>query len=191
VAWLPRIQDGCCDGHAIACSRYAFAVSRRHSRPSFAKRPPSSYQRAQGRPGAGRAHGPRAEKKHAAEPQVWPNTPSLPCAMALRLIRDLLGDRLSCPRRPRARRTQAWHQHRDARTTRLRRTQHAIRPRSPELRCDTPRPPHSAPTSVTIAIRPSGGTERGYHNADFAKLSTGLRFSESLNRFGARHHGIA
>jgi hypothetical protein len=42
-------------------------------------------------------HGPRATKKHAAEPQVQPDT-GLPCAMVLRLIRDLPGDRLSCPR---------------------------------------------------------------------------------------------
>jgi hypothetical protein len=41
-------------------------------------------------------HGPRAAKKHAAEPQVWPIT-GLPCAMVLTLIRALLRDRLSCP----------------------------------------------------------------------------------------------
>src|SRR5215469_4380764 len=37
-------------------------------------------------------HGPRAVKKHAAEPQVQPKTSGLPCAMGLRLIRDLPGD---------------------------------------------------------------------------------------------------
>jgi hypothetical protein len=75
-----------------------------HSHPSSAIRFTLFKPRAQGRPGARRPHGPRAEKKHAAEPQVRPRHPSLPCAMALRLIRDLPGDRLSCPRRPRARR---------------------------------------------------------------------------------------
>ncbi len=35
------------------------------------------------------------------EPQVRPRHPGLPCAMALRIIRDLPGDRLSCPHRPR------------------------------------------------------------------------------------------
>ena len=34
-------------------------------------------------------------------PQVWPNTPGPPCAMGLRLIRALPGDRLCCPHRPR------------------------------------------------------------------------------------------
>jgi hypothetical protein len=37
-------------------------------------------------------HGPRATKKHAAEPQVQPKTSGLPCAMVLRLIRALPGD---------------------------------------------------------------------------------------------------
>src|SRR5215470_796926 len=37
-------------------------------------------------------HGPRAIKKHAAEPQVQPKTSGLPCAMVLRLIRALPGD---------------------------------------------------------------------------------------------------
>ncbi len=35
-------------------------------------------QRAQGRPGACRPHGPPANKMQAAEPQVWPDIPSLP-----------------------------------------------------------------------------------------------------------------
>jgi hypothetical protein len=41
-------------------------------------------------------HGPRAIKKHAAEPQVGRVT-GLPCAMVLRLIRDLPGDRAFLP----------------------------------------------------------------------------------------------
>jgi hypothetical protein len=44
---------------------------------------PHREQRAQGRPGAVRTHGPRATKKHAAEPQVRAGTPGLPCAMVL------------------------------------------------------------------------------------------------------------
>src|SRR6201996_4970411 len=46
-------------------------------------------------------HGPRATKKHAAEPQVQPDTSGLPCAMVLRLIRDLPGDRTSLSPLPR------------------------------------------------------------------------------------------
>src|SRR5258708_30956909 len=39
---------------------------------------PSREQRAQGRPGAHRTHGPRATKKHAAEPQVQADHPAFP-----------------------------------------------------------------------------------------------------------------
>ena len=66
--------------------------SRGAMRPSFSINHPHREQRAQGRPGALRTHGPRATKKHAAEPQVRAGTPGLPCAMVLRLIRDLPGD---------------------------------------------------------------------------------------------------
>ncbi len=58
----------------------------------FAPIHPHRKQRAQGRPGALRTHGPRATKKHAAEPQVRAGTTGLPCAMVLLLIRDLPGD---------------------------------------------------------------------------------------------------
>src|SRR3569832_401392 len=75
-------------------------------------------QRAQGRPGAGRTRGPRAAKKHAAEPQVR-RTTGLPCAMVLTLIRALLGDRLDCPHRDNADALRR-PQHREARTTRFR-----------------------------------------------------------------------
>jgi hypothetical protein len=46
-------------------------------------------------------HGPRAEKKHAAEPQAQPKSSGLPCAMVLRLIRDLPGDQALLPPLPR------------------------------------------------------------------------------------------
>jgi hypothetical protein len=39
------------------------------------------------------------------------------------------------------------------------------------------------PTSVTIAKRPSGATERTQNNADFAKLARNLCFTEGLDRF--------
>jgi len=49
------------------------------------------YQkRVQGRPGADRTHGPRATRKHAAEPQVG-RTTGLPCAMAYDLYALSLG----------------------------------------------------------------------------------------------------
>src|ERR1700761_8128553 len=46
--------------------------------PSFAKYRPRKHERAQGRPGADRTHGPRATKKHAAEPQVTAEQPAFP-----------------------------------------------------------------------------------------------------------------
>src|SRR5712692_8240495 len=39
---------------------------------------PRNQKRAQGRPGAHRTHGPRATKKHAAEPQVQADHPAFP-----------------------------------------------------------------------------------------------------------------
>jgi hypothetical protein len=98
-------------------------------------RPRHDGGRRKGRAPAG-PHGPRAAKKHAAEPQVQPRSPGLPCATVLTLIRALPGDRRSCPRvaamrvprialgisrRGNARSAHcARHQHRDARTTRFR-----------------------------------------------------------------------
>jgi hypothetical protein len=60
--------------------RQTFAFPRRGC--ARAVRYPRSLrkERAQGRPGAGRTHGPRATRKHAAEPQVQPRQPGLPCA---------------------------------------------------------------------------------------------------------------
>jgi hypothetical protein len=61
--------------------------------------PPSNRGRREDRAPAG-AHGPRAGKKHAAEPQAQPGIPGLPCAMVLRLIRDLPGDHAWLPPSP-------------------------------------------------------------------------------------------
>jgi hypothetical protein len=81
--------------------KHDFAFSRRRCVRAL-QRPHPRNRRVQERPGIADTHGPRAAKKHAAEPQVQPIT-GLPCAMALRLIRALPRDRLSCPCRPRAR----------------------------------------------------------------------------------------
>jgi hypothetical protein len=112
---------------------------------------PHRKQRAQGRPGALRTHGPRAAKKHAAEPQVRAGTPGLPCAMVLRLIRDLPGESGLCCHRCLASSRKAQHLHRGARTTRLHRPHHAVRL--------TTQRGHRIPlpTFVTIAKRPSCG----------------------------------
>ncbi len=64
--------------------------------------------------------------------------------MALRLIRDLPGDRRSCPRVATTRKARcAGHQHRDARTTRFRRAHRAVRPHDDPC-CSYMRPPHPA-----------------------------------------------
>src|SRR5689334_11806415 len=69
-------------GSEGACVEYParrdFPFSRHASRPSFAKTSPSNVERAQGRPGADRTHGPRATRKHAAEPQVRAEHPAFP-----------------------------------------------------------------------------------------------------------------
>jgi hypothetical protein len=73
-------------------SGHIAAISRRDQRPSFANVLPSKQQgRREGRAPTD-AHGPRATRKHAAEPQLQPKSSGFPCAMVLRLIRDLPGD---------------------------------------------------------------------------------------------------
>ena len=57
--------------------------------------------RAQGRPGACRSHGPPAEKEcRRQSPQVRRGHPGPPCAMGLRIIRALPGDRACLPPSP-------------------------------------------------------------------------------------------
>ena len=62
--------------------------------------------RREGRAPAG-AHGPRAAKSTRQNHRCSRDHPAFPARMVLRLIRDLLGDRRSCPRRPRARQSTA------------------------------------------------------------------------------------
>ena len=72
-------------------------------RRSFARKPCPRNQRAQGRPGARCTRGlmcDRCNKMLHMSIQVQRRTPGLPCAMALRLIRNRPGDRLSCHHRP-------------------------------------------------------------------------------------------
>jgi hypothetical protein len=95
----------------------------------FASERAASVRRPRNREGAGKAGSspppwpPCVRKCTGQEPQDRLGHPGLPCAMALRLIRALLGDRLFCPRHARCSSTasRAWPQHREARTTRLHR----------------------------------------------------------------------
>ena len=98
-----------CPGMTTACEaipeinrreshRRTFSISRRNSRPSFAKASPPK-QRAQGRPGAWPTPmAPVREEVHGAGTTGMADASGLPCATVLRLIRALLGDRLFCPR---------------------------------------------------------------------------------------------
>ena len=65
----------------------------------FRSNHPHRKQRAQGRPGAVRTHGPRATKKHAAEPQVRAEQPAFPAQWfyGLYVISPVTG--LCCHRR--------------------------------------------------------------------------------------------
>jgi hypothetical protein len=48
-------------------------------------------------------------------------------------------------------------------------------------RATLPRPPHSTPTSVTIAIRPSGGMERAICTGDLGSSRSGIFLREGLD----------
>jgi hypothetical protein len=72
-------------------------------------------------------HGPRAEKSTRQNHRSSPIS-GLPCAMVLTLIRDLPGDRLSCPRRPRARRSTGLASAPGGQDHTISRPHHAVRP---------------------------------------------------------------
>jgi hypothetical protein len=126
--------------------------------PSYSDEPPSNIIRGrrEGRVPA-RTHGPLcSEKAQGQEPQVWPIT-GLPCAMVLRLIRDLPGDQALLSPSSVDRSTDL--------TPASGRQDHTISPSAATSlvvsSCCVHRIPRS--TSVTIAIRPScrGGTRQG------------------------------
>jgi hypothetical protein len=119
-----------------------FVLAARNVRAVETKRP-RNLKRAQGRPGAHRTHGPRATKKHAAEPQVRADQPAFPAqwCYGLYVISPVTG--LSCHRRswiiPRT-----WRQRRGARTTRFRRP-HTRRSSRKTIAPGDVRPSHPAP----------------------------------------------
>jgi hypothetical protein len=123
--------------------------SRGAWRPSFSIKCPSSEQRAQGRPGAGWHPWSACNKKARGRTTGTSRTTGLPCAMVLRLIRDLPGETGRCCHRCLASSPKAQHLHRGAGTTRFRRTRFVVRL--------TTRRVHRIPlpTFVTIAKRPS------------------------------------
>ncbi len=135
--------------------RRTTTASQHASCPSFAGSVTPVKDEGAGKAGCGPHPWPPCEQECTGqEPQVWPRHPGLPCAMALTLIRALLGDRLSCPRIATTRYARrAGHQHRDARTTRLHvRDLPFVRVR--HARCGSSRPPLPASRLVTIARTP-------------------------------------
>jgi hypothetical protein len=72
-------------------------VPRRNT-PELCRQPPSKKQRAQGRPGASSHPRPVCiGRKHTVVTTGGAGSSGLPCAMVLRLIRDLPGDRALLP----------------------------------------------------------------------------------------------
>jgi hypothetical protein len=76
----------------------------------------------------------RVQQKARGRTTGTSRTSGLPCAMVLTLIRDLPGDRLDCPRRPRARRTADLASAPGCQDHTISRPHHAVRPRSQALR---------------------------------------------------------
>jgi hypothetical protein len=127
-------------------SAYAGILAARFT-PEFCQNLPSSERRAQGRPGVSPHPWPACRKKAGGSHHRYePKQPAFPARWFERLIRALPGDRLSCPRRRCDASTphSTWHQHRDARTTRFRRTRGVVRLRENHAATST-RPPHPAP----------------------------------------------
>jgi hypothetical protein len=132
----PRLHIAC-DFIQGGRTGHARTVSRRGCAPELCMDHPHGRQRAQGRLGAGRTHGPPATKKAGGSHHRFGRTFGLPCAMVLTVSFALsLGTGLSCPHRRADRIRATWHQRRDARTTRLRhpRLSHSS---AQQLRADT------------------------------------------------------
>ncbi len=132
---------------------HTFALSRRIASEFFQSIRPHRKQRAQGMPGAGCTHGPRATKSTRQNHRF-----SRSSRHSLRngfngLLRALPGETGLCCHRRFASSCKTRHLHRGARTTRLRRPRHVVRQTTHRVH----RIP--LPTSVTIAKRPSCGSE--------------------------------
>ena len=157
---------------AMTVVKHAFSSSHPLSRPSVAHLIALSRMRARGRPGAGRTHGPpAAEKAGGSRHRYGPDHPAFPARWLERLIRALPGDRLSCPRHPRAR--PDLRRRLGLSTGRPGPHDFAVRIGSfvgmiaHAATRHAHRIPH--PTLVTIAMRPSSEAGRRDHSIDFRK----------------------
>src|SRR6267378_1461629 len=102
-------------------AEHAFASSPRNAPELVQEFHRPTIKRAQGRPGAHRTHGPRATKKHAAEPQVQADHPAFPAQWFYGLYVISPVTIAWLPPSPAGRIPQASRLHRSARTTRFRR----------------------------------------------------------------------
>ena len=171
-----RLSAGACIG--VKCARAIRRACRRderhRSRGAFASescinRLPSRSKRAQGRPGAGRTHGPPATKKaggshHRLGRDTRPSLHDGFNGVLRALPGDRLGTGLCCPHRKQIV-PLTWHQRRDARTTRLLRP-HWDRSSARLSRAATQHVHRiPLPTSVTTAKRPSHRVRDGADDA--------------------------
>src|SRR5215475_13419175 len=90
---MPRLKRGMTAENAAASSRQISTFPRRKSVRAVDRNSPSSDERAQGMPGEGLTHGPRAVKKHGEGTTGSAGSSGIPCATVLRLI-------TRSPRRP-------------------------------------------------------------------------------------------
>jgi len=134
-----------------------------HLRPSYTFRLTLVRQRVQGRPGADRTHGPRATKSTRQNHRWQPNVrPSLRDGLRL-TSRSPRGPAFLPPSSPARQNTATWHQHRDARTTRL------DRPRRRRSSVGPSRPPHPASRSWRSRSAPPIEAGRAERSSWFAR----------------------
>ncbi len=142
-------------------------------------------------PGAGRPHGPPAEKKQAAvttgSAETSRHSPrdGFHAYFAISSVYRLVSHR-----RPRGHRPKTWRQHRGARTTRLRvRKLPFVRASRPTLRHPTATASR-AQRSVTIAKRPSRGARDGDNQARFPKNGNRFIFLRNTGWFRSARASI-
>ena len=150
--------------------------------PKFCNQPHPRNQRAQGRPGARRTRGLMCDVQKTMlhmSIQVWRHHTGLPCAMALRLIRDRPGDPTFCdtialgPRWQPSNLTPASG----------RRTQSISPYALPRSSVATSRPSLPRPAFATMADAPLVGQDGGILTSDFPNLPAIYFFARGWTGF--------
>jgi hypothetical protein len=160
-------------------SGYDFAFSRRDAPGVLLETLPTENQRAQGRPGARCTRGLAGVLQRNMLPtsiQVQRRAPGLPCAMALRLIRDRPGDPAFCDTIVLGRR---WLPS-NLTPASGRRTQTISPYAKAALVFAALASTASHPALVTIAKRPPSGTGRAICSADLGSASRKIRIIRSF-----------